>query len=482
MFEYRIAYGCWLNDSRLEPISDENWPSVRINDKTLASLEITTAFLKMAGYNYLDVFGLITNHSWKKSIASTISPLRQSLVKQVIEIVHRYGMKLIYGLGVYSWGFDQIIAQDSEVRGTNPQAMCASSEKSELVMHQVIDYLCNTYDLDGFHLEAADQGRCLCEKCQKFESDIDYYNHVNQLTASYIRNHWPEKKLLVNTSGYLAWGDVFNQQQLDKIIDLGKIIDVFIDVGSHGAFVAQKDRKNVISKMSASFGTSNGFWIYPPQRWSRLRWFIPHFQSNYQHLKTLYEDGGRSCELFLSPISNPGAELTQLCNGLFLQDPNRTAEDILLEAVDTLYQPKTPARQRQIADLFKQAESLFFSSWQKERNRALPEQYSDGVETLFSWSKTSPEAAIPGEFFLEPLFGVGPGFPCYLALHFNAQGRERYRKGMEKLIQQAKTLLAEKENQKIRDILTCCQNVVIDIHWVESELQKSGVSKHHNSP
>ena len=73
MFDYRIAYGCWLNDSREKPIVDEDWPSIRIDADTLSSLENTMAFLKMAGYNYLDVFGLITNHSWEDDISSTVS-------------------------------------------------------------------------------------------------------------------------------------------------------------------------------------------------------------------------------------------------------------------------------------------------------------------------------------------------------------------------------------------------------------------------
>ena len=49
MFDYRIAYGCWLNDSREKPIVDEDWPSIRIDADTLSSLENTMAFLKMAG-------------------------------------------------------------------------------------------------------------------------------------------------------------------------------------------------------------------------------------------------------------------------------------------------------------------------------------------------------------------------------------------------------------------------------------------------
>ena len=85
MFKYRIAYGCWLNDSRKKPIVEEDWPSIRIDEDTLDSLEETMAFLEKAGYNCFDVFGLITNHSWEDDIVSTVSPERVEKVRRVID-------------------------------------------------------------------------------------------------------------------------------------------------------------------------------------------------------------------------------------------------------------------------------------------------------------------------------------------------------------------------------------------------------------
>lgn len=472
MFDYRIAYGCWLNDSRMKPIVDEDWPSVRIDQDTIDSLDKTLGFLASAGYNYLDVFGLITNHSWQPDIVSTVSLQRKEQVTQVIELVHRHGLKLIYGLGVYSWGFDRIISHNPDVRGTNPQAMCASADASLEVMRQVIDYVSQTFEVDGFHLEAADQGRCNCDQCARFDSDIDYFNHVNQLTASYIRQKYPGKLLLVNTSGYLAWGDHFSKDQLEKILKLGENVDVFIDVGSHGEFVTFKDRKNVVDRMHASYGTANGFWIYPPQRWDRQRWLIPHFLQNHTHLKSLYEHGGRSAELFLSPVNNPGAELTVLCNGLFMLSPEREIKDILKEAVERLYPTQSPRQQMKIADIFIQAERLFFACWNPQRNRDLEAALSDGVENIFMWSQTHPERAIPGELFLEPLWGVGLGFPCYLTVHFDSAGRKAYKQGLEKLAEQTRALLDEisGEDNKIRDIMQCIDNVIADISMVEAFL------------
>lgn len=470
MFTHRIAYGCWLNDSRLKPIADENWPSVRIDEGTLHSLQETAAFLKTAGYNYLDVFGLVTNHSWAPDIGSTITKERAEAVRKVIDVFHQQGIRLIYGLGVYSWGFERIIQEVPGVRGTSAQVMCASAPESEAVMHKVINYLMANFDLDGFHLEAADQGRCHCEQCQKISDDIDYYNHINALVAAYIRKKWPEKLLLVNTSGYLAWGDRFNEKQLGQIEQLAKVVDVFIDVGSHGPFVDEPDRPGLIKRMEASFGTANGFWIYPPQRWERDRWFLPHCVNNLRHLKALYVDGGRSAELFLSPISNPGAEMTQMCNGIFMNQPHLTADEVMNQAVNLLYQPESEEIQKGIVDLFVKAEELFFACWRPQRDRSLPEMLSDGVEGLFTWSERQPEKAVPGEFFLEPLFGVGAGFPCYLTVHFDRQGRVRYDEGIRRLLSQANSLLKGCGHPRLLAIVACLANVREDIKTAQAAM------------
>lgn len=470
-FTYRIAYGCWLNDSRTEPIVCEGWPSIRIDEGTLASLDKTMAFLQAAGYQYFDVFGLITNNNWTNDIVSTVSAERQALAHQVIDIVHKHGLKIIYGLGVYSWGFEDIVATNAAVRGTSTQVMCASSPEAEQIMQQVVDFVAGTFNIDGYHLEAADQGRCTCPSCQKY-SDIAYYNRINMIVANYIRSRYQDKLLLVNTSGYLAWGDVFTAEQLEALEPLGEVIDVFIDVGSHGPFVAEKDRPAFIKEFGAAFGTANGFWIYPPQRWDRLRWFIPHFQQNIDNLGRLYKDGGRSCELYLSPLVNPGVEITVLCNGLFLQDPTRTVRSVLTEAVEMLYQPKNDQELQDLCDLFLGAEDLFFSSYHSIRNRTLDEAYADGLENVFIWSKENKDKAVPGELFLERLFGVGPGFPCYLAQHFDAEGRLRYQEGIQRLLKQVTQLQTQRpECARVSRIGQALHAVLADIEWVNRELK-----------
>ena len=74
-------------------------------------------------------------------------------------------------------------------------------------MRRVVDYLLETFDFDGFHLEASDLGRCTCVDCAG-ESNTAYYSRVNAETASYIRSARAEAVLMVNMCGYLPWGRV----------------------------------------------------------------------------------------------------------------------------------------------------------------------------------------------------------------------------------------------------------------------------------
>jgi hypothetical protein len=252
---------------------------------------------------------------------------------------------------------------------------------------------------------------------------------------------------------------------------LGGIIDIFIDVGSHGLFVNIDKRKEFIKNFKAYYGTANGFWVYPPQRWDRLRWFIPHFKENINNLKKVFRDGGRSCELYLSPIINPGAEITLLCNGMFINNTTLSVGTILHEAVVRLYGPKNREEEELICDIFSEAEDVFMASYNPLRNRTLDEAYSDGVEDIFIWSDTNKDIAVPGEFFLEPLFGIGPGYPCYLTLHFDRNGRRKYYEGIQKILEKAKSLkLLRPECERTRRIVHSLNLVLKDIAGVIREI------------
>ena len=76
---------------------------------------------------------------------------------------------------------------------------------------------------------------------------------------------------------------------------------------------------------------------------------------------------------------------------------------------------------------------------------------------------------MPGEFFLERLYGLGPGFPCYLTLHFDAEGRAKYRKRMRDVLALAREAVAAQPCERLRRVQTCLENVLADIDLADQQ-------------
>jgi hypothetical protein len=138
---------------------------------------------------------------------------------------------------VYSWGFDAIIAHDAAVRGLNPHAMCGSRPESWQWMTRIIDYLLEEFGFDGFHLEAADLGRCPCRACAP-ESDTVYYSRLNAQTAAYIREARPDAVTMVNLCGSLSGGATVPRHEWPHLHELGRHLDFLVDPGHYGHFIA----------------------------------------------------------------------------------------------------------------------------------------------------------------------------------------------------------------------------------------------------
>ena len=467
-FEHRIAFGVWINDIRSRPITGEGWPSVIIDRRTVEDFEATVRLLREAGYTALDVFGLLTNHDWPLDIESVIDGSRKRQVDALIETAHRHDIRIIYGLGVYSWGFDSIIRSDSGARGTNPSAMCGSKPASRQWMRKVIDFVAGSFDVDGYHLEVADQGRCTCAECSK-ETHLEYYCRLNRETADYIRGRYPGKLLLVNTSGYMPWGEFVKPEDFPVLNEMGRSIDVLIDGGNHGLFIHEDLRRRFVEGFPCHYGTSGGFWVYPPQRWDRLRWFLPYLQTDAAHLKRLHGDGSRACEPYLGPLANPSTEINVFCNGRLLQDVRREPAEVLREAIDVLYRPRSRGDGDRLAEVFLRAEGAFFDSWSPRRNWGLPDAYTDGIEGLFEWSVEHPERAVPGELFLEPLLGSEPGFPVYLSVHMTREGRKGYRRELGELRKMVSRLgRGFDDGGRIERIRRCLEGVLGDLDAVDA--------------
>ena len=446
-YTFRTAQGVWINDMRNRAFPNSQWPCVVLDDRSLADLKSSIRLQAASGFDSLTVFGLLTASSWLPDLGRTVSRKRCRQVRTVLEEAHQCGMKVLYGLGVYSWGFDEIIAHDPKVRGPNPHAMCGSRAASERWMEKVVDYLLEEFRFDGFHLEASDQGRCTCSDCGP-ESNTAYYSRINAQTAAYIRQANPDAVLMVNMCGYLRGGSqTVPRNEWQHLQQLGQRLDFLIDAGHAGFFIPPSQRRQFIRKLPCAFGSSGGIWVYPPQRWSRRRWFLPYTRRTGNHLAELYAEGGRAVEYYMGPAYNPGVEVNIAFGGRKLSDVDRDNHDILLEVVESLYAPVDGKAGEGVACFFEEAEEAFFASFD-------PDQLPDGRPR--------------GELHLTPLFGTHPGAAHYLQI-IEAKERRAYGRRLKKLLPTLDRLEPRvRAKSRIRRIKTCIHNVLEDIDKVSA--------------
>ena len=131
-----MAFGAWINDVRTEPLPFDSWPPVILDDIAEKSIISTMDLQARSGYNMFDMFGLFAAWGWPVDIVSAVDKDRDARVRRILKAAHDRGIKVVYGLGVYSWGFDKIIEHDPAVKGPNPHAMCASKEESWAVAEE----------------------------------------------------------------------------------------------------------------------------------------------------------------------------------------------------------------------------------------------------------------------------------------------------------------------------------------------------------
>lgn len=436
-FDYRTALGCWINDIASIP-RVEQWPSTKFDAGLEQDFIKFFYFLKEIQFNSVILFGLFIAGGWEPDFKRSFSPEREKSVRRVLAEAKKRGIQVLYGLGIYSWGFDKIIKEDPKVRGTNPHAMCGSKEASHRKMESLVDYLCSEFSFDGFHLESFDQGRCECKLCKE-KSDLHYHIELNEYMARYIRSRWPGKTIEVYTPGALTKEDWLEWSGASQYFTF------LIDPSNSADRCGYKARKEIISSLSCAYGTRSGTWVYPPQRWKKLRWFLPIIERRAIHYRKLAEDGGRAAMVQTCPIINPGEEATLRCSGKFIQDPFRAVQSVLFETVKEMFDPRTSGVTDELADIFWIAEKSYFA-------------FANCTDSL--------------EIYLEPLCGKIAGPPVYLETRVypaSLSGIEIPMKNIRKRFIKIKEELRDKDKAKRMEI--CLDNVLKDISRVKQNIK-----------
>jgi hypothetical protein len=423
-FKYRIAFGAWINDLRTTPLPLENWPAPRLDDETIDSAVRAMDVQAAAGFNYLDVWGLFATYGWPVDIVSACPPERRRRIEQLIEAARKRGLRLVLGLGTYSWGYDQIIAADPEVRGKNPDgtphahAMCDANPRSFEYVRRIIDFTLGNFDFGGVHLESCDLGCCHCPQCAGKDGVVGYNVRLNQKVADYIKSKWPDKFLYVITINWVPAGKHFTAEQQRQVLALGRHVDCIFDQGHTGYQVSESERRQFLAQLPCAYGTSGGLWLYPDTKWDRDSYFLPYAVRSSQAIQREFEDGVRGCLFYQGPVANPGQEFMIACGGRFLREPHLGAGAVVTEVIQRYYRPKNLDAALRLASVFKTAEDSYFNQWSEDR-------FQKG------WG-----VPLPGEFKLDQrLFGTSPGPATYLKEPcLDGGGRKEYRKGLKSIL------------------------------------------------
>src|SRR5206468_1636801 len=186
-------------------------PAKLLDDKTERDIIDCLTLGQQSGYNQIDVWGLFATSAYPIDIRSAFrDEQRRPRVDRILRAARERGIKIIYGTGVYSWGFD------------------------------------------------------------------------------YIRAKYPGKLASCVIQGWSAWGKNLSSADKDRLVELSKHVDVIWDQGHRRTYIEPDKRAEFIARLHCDYGTSGGFWVYPPPRWNRLRWFFPYVHRTGQHLKELH--------------------------------------------------------------------------------------------------------------------------------------------------------------------------------------------------
>jgi hypothetical protein len=434
-FEHRIYYG-WITDLASEGRPSDAWPSTRIDAKLLSDYDENLRFMHEIGLNELGVWGLFVSREWPLDVEKSIDETRKKQVLSIIEKAHQYNIKVLSGVGVYSWGFDEIIRANPKLAcPENRSAMCADQPESWEWQKKVLDYIFS-FPIDGVNLQSADLGRCSCGQ-HKDMNDVEYHALLNQKVIQYIRKTYPGKII-----GISSWGmDISKPQDLVHLAVMTKDADYFTDVrGGHASDRPLAFRARMIETIKpcklATIGTPN---IEPPQHWERDRWFLPTAKRAAEDLKILYQEGGRAVENFMHIKVNPGDEATIRLQAAIELNPSADWAEMYKNILSEMFSAHSLEVTNRIFALFVAAEDAYFNNLKDY------DPYSADIS-------------------LEPLVSDKTGDPVYILNQMTKAGMKNYLTEIDRLLTMCESLKKNVDNKRLMEkVTTCLKNTKNDI-------------------
>jgi hypothetical protein len=317
----------------------------------------TLGFLERTGMNEITAWGLFTDEGWEPEIEKTIDSDRKKTVKAVLRAAHERHIKVLCGMGIYSWGFGKILRQYPDLGCPgNPAVMDLSKPGCWEWQKKVLDYVMDNFEFDGFSLQSGDHGWCKSGSYADL-SAMQYHAVLNQKVVTHIRSRKPG--YIIGISG---WGmDFSDPNDLDAIYEMTKNLDYLIDVNETALYGGKGYRAELIAKIAPClYGNTAIPNIEPIQAIDRSSYFIPTVFSSCGRLKQIWADGGRACEAYARTRGNQGDLVTVEAVARLLSDPGKDINEVLKDVLSELYSPATKQDLDRLAWLFRKAEKAFF--------------------------------------------------------------------------------------------------------------------------
>jgi hypothetical protein len=360
-FTHRVTSG-WLRDLASEPTPADPWPCIRWDDQLL---EDQIRFLNVQaelGITYNLAWGCFVERDWPVPLENVIHQPRREKLHAFTDAAHERQLKVLSGVGIYSWGFDEVIRLEPRVSRGHQQAMCPFQDAAWDWQRRVLDFLMQPeWNLDGISMQSSDQGRCECEDCTK-RSPAEHHAEILVRCAEYVRSQRPDWLI-----GQAAWGlRIDEPDEFEHVLRLSESVDYMIEVRELTGFSGKREK--VARELGCALGSVGGVFVEPPQHWDRLRWCVPCGLGLAEALKKLWEDGGRASEYFYRPFANPIEEVSWRTGARIMQAPQTTPEAALQLAVEAVYGTTGPAS-RDLTDWFARVEDAYFSRSDFEMGR-----------------------------------------------------------------------------------------------------------------
>jgi hypothetical protein len=352
-FTFRVTCG-WLRDLASEPTPHDQWPCIRWDEQLLADQIRFLDVQAELGMTYNLAWGLFIDRAWPVPLKDVIDDKRAEMLKAFVDAAHARGLKVLSGVGIYSWGFDEVIKKVPGVAAGHQHAMCAFSEEAWDWQRRVLDFLMDPrWGLDGVSMQSADQGRCNCMRCSQL-SPAEHHAKLLVQSAEYVRANRPDWVI-----GQASWGlRVDEPSEFEHLRRISQAVDYMVEVRERSATVSR--RAEIARGLACAFGSVGGVFVEPPQHWERLRWFVPCGLGSGRSLSRLWADGGRACEYFYRPFANPVEEVSWRVGAKILASPITMPETALGEAVEAVYGVTGNARDA-LVNWFARGEDAYFS-------------------------------------------------------------------------------------------------------------------------